>query len=303
MPRAVYKNVDGYCVPQSFNDECVRSALNYEPQPGDLFIVSYPKCGTTWTQHIVYNILNDRPPPNIVADFRRKMPFLELKGAQSVRDMSRPGAIKTHMPFRSTLFSKHARYIYVCRNPYDCCVSFFYHAKNKPDHQFADGTFSEFFEMFVEGALAYGDYFDHLLPWYERRDDPNVLLLTYEGLKKDTAAWVLKIADFLGENHGTRLRADPVALNEVLARTSLETMRQMFSDGEKTSLKERLSHEERAPQRVKDAGEVTTLLRKGIVGDWRSHFSAEQVKRLKERIALETRGTNVMSLWDDCDLP
>ncbi|KAM7299903.1 sulfotransferase 1C2-like [Ixodes scapularis] len=43
--------------------------------------------------------------------------------------------------------------------------------------------------------------------------------------------------------------------------------------------------------------------RKGNVGDWRNHFSADQVKRLKERIELRTRGSDVMDLWKDNGLP
>ncbi|KAG0443395.1 hypothetical protein HPB47_014967 [Ixodes persulcatus] len=103
--------------------------------------------------------------------------------------MARPGAIKTHMPFQLQPYSKDTKYLYIARNPYDCCVSFFYHTKGLPRYNFADGTFDEFFEMFIEGKVDTGDYFDNLLSWYEHRNDPNVLFLTYEDLKKDTAAW------------------------------------------------------------------------------------------------------------------
>eukprot|EP01084_Bolivina_argentea_P237075 398532_1 len=30
---------------------------NYEPQNNDVFIVTYPKCGTTWTSKICYHIM------------------------------------------------------------------------------------------------------------------------------------------------------------------------------------------------------------------------------------------------------
>ncbi|KAG0417305.1 hypothetical protein HPB47_005705 [Ixodes persulcatus] len=73
--------------------------------------------------------------------------------------------------------------------------------------------------MFVEGKVAFGDYFDNLLSWYEHRHNTNVSFLTYEDLKKDTVAWVIKIADFLGEEYGRKLRSDQRALGLVLKRT------------------------------------------------------------------------------------
>ncbi|KAH9379734.1 hypothetical protein HPB48_019785 [Haemaphysalis longicornis] len=70
--------------------------------------------------------------------------------------------------------------------------------------------------MFVEGEVSYGDYFAHVLPWYEHRKDENVLFLTYENLKKDMPGLILKIADFLDvETYGDVLRDDPAMLEKV----------------------------------------------------------------------------------------
>ncbi|KAG0417304.1 hypothetical protein HPB47_005704 [Ixodes persulcatus] len=117
MTKEVYREVDGFYISAGFHEECVRSALGYKPIPGDVFIVSYPKCGTTWMQHIVYNILNGRTPPANIVDARREMPFLEVQGAESIKEMPRPGAIKTHMPCRLQPFSEDAKYLYITRNP------------------------------------------------------------------------------------------------------------------------------------------------------------------------------------------
>ncbi|KAG0444931.1 hypothetical protein HPB47_013210 [Ixodes persulcatus] len=221
----MYKEVEGFYLHVAFPDECVRSALHYKAQPGDVFVVSYPKCGTTWMEHIVYHIFNGRSPPKDILSRCREMPFLEFQGADSVRDMARPGSIKTHMPFRFQPYSMGAKYIYTCRNPFDCCVSFFYHTKAMPEYKFQDGTFDEFFEMFIEGKVDFGDYFDHVLSWYEHRNDPNVLFLTYEDLKEDTGTWVLKIADFLGEEYGQNLEMITRLWLKFWKRTSVKTMK------------------------------------------------------------------------------
>ncbi|XP_029849154.3 sulfotransferase ssu-1-like [Ixodes scapularis] len=310
-----YREIDGYYVSYSFHDETVRSALGYKPAPGDVFIVSYPKCGTTWLQHIVYSIFNGRAPPGNRMGILREMPFLEMQGVESIKDMPRPGAIKTHMPLQFQPYSKDAKYLYITRNPYDCCVSFFYHTKGLPHYNFADGTFDEFFEMFIEGKVDTGDYFDNLLSWYEHRNDPNVLFLTYEDLKKDTAAWVLKIAHFLGEEYGIKLRANPRALDEVIEQTNMVSMRKHVNKGlESFFVDVKAIPEERRPRwlrlMMESVGEVglkkpmiTDFVRKGVVGDWKGHFSAEQVRRFKERIASKIRGSDVMDLWKYIDLP
>ncbi|CAN8026364.1 unnamed protein product [Ixodes persulcatus] len=315
MAESMYKEVEGFYLHVAFPDECVRSALHYKAQPGDVFVVSYPKCGTTWMEHIVYHIFNGRSPPKDILSRCREMPFLEFQGADSVRDMARPGSIKTHMPFRFQPYSMGAKYIYTCRNPFDCCVSFFYHTKAMPEYKFQDGTFDEFFEMFIEGKVDFGDYFDHVLSWYEHRNDPNVLFLTYEDLKKDTGTWVLKIADFLGEEYGQNLRDDHEALAKILEKTSVKTMKEDVNASFKRLYQEiEAVSEEQRPQWARLLKEATSqdvlespisgeFVRKGVVGDWRNHFSADQIKRLKERIELKTRGSDLMRLWKDTDIP
>lgn len=315
MSKPVYTEIDGYYISTGFPVECVRSALRYKPQPGDLFVVSYPKCGTTWMQHIVYNIINNHPPPRNQLASWIEMPFLEVQGAEALKDMKRPGPIKTHMPFRFQPYSEHAKYIYVTRNPYDCCVSFFYHTRDMPEYRFQDGTLDQFFEMFIEGKCDFGDYFDHLLSWYDHCHDSNVLFVTYEQLKKDTRNWVLKIADFIGEEYGQKLRNDETRLENVLKNISVKAMKEGVNDGLKSLFQEvdcMFGGEvPRWLELVKeavgsDAWEkpmTGDFVRKGVVGDWRNHFSDEQVKRLQQRIEEKTRGTDVMSLWKDTDIP
>ncbi|XP_065294469.1 sulfotransferase ssu-1-like [Dermacentor albipictus] len=310
-----YHEVDGFNTCKSFPEECVRSALRYKARPGDLFIVSYPKCGTTWMQHIAYNIINNHPPPRNQLLSWIEMPFLELQGAECVEDMKKPGFIKTHMSFRFQPYSKDAKYIYVARNPYDCCVAYFYHTRNMPDYRFQEGTFDEFFDMFVEGKVDFGDYFDHLLSWHAHRDDPNVLFVTYEQLKKDINAWVVKIAEFIGEEFAQKLRSDNSRLENVLLNISVKNMKETVNDSMKTLFDDlETALGTKVPKWVAlikksigveacDEPMTGDFVRKGVVGDWRNHFSEDQVKRLKKRIHEKTPGSDVMDLWKDADIP
>ncbi|CAN7949071.1 unnamed protein product [Ixodes pacificus] len=311
MSADIYRDVNGVFVGKHFPEDAVLSVMAYKPQPGDIFIVSYPKCGTTWMQHIVYNILMDGSPPPNKLDPIFRMPFLELQGADAARHGLKPGALKTHLPFDKHPYSEDAKYLYVTRNPFDCCVSFYHHTRHFPMYHFQDGTFDEFLDMFLAGKVDFGDYFEHLLSWYDHKDDANVLFLTYEDLKKDTRSWLHKIADFLGEDYGTKLRGDDGLVDKVLKMVSLEGMKKTVDANFKSTPGADASPEEMEkvpPELQKGLQNLRNFLakpmtgdfvRKGVVGDWKNHFSRDQLLRMKRYIDDNTKGTDVMDLWKD----
>ncbi|GFX99617.1 sulfotransferase 1C2A [Trichonephila clavipes] len=174
--------IDGFQIPAMFPAEGFRSAVQYKPRSDDVFIVTYPKCGTTWTQHTVSLIFSHGEPVMSSTAFFSAAPFLEITGAEGAEKMPRPGAIKVHLPFHLTPWSEKAKYLYVTRNPKDCCVSYFHHMRNIPGHEFK-GTFDQFFELFLSGKIDYGDYFDHLLGWYEHRYESPIsgIVVTHVG--------------------------------------------------------------------------------------------------------------------------
>lgn len=312
----MFRTIDGVFLGKHFPDDAVRSTLAYKPRPDDLFIVSYPKCGTTWTQHIVYNILMDGEESSDPLDHLLRLPFLELQGGEAALYAPRPVAFKTHLSFHKNPYSPEAKYIYITRNPYDCCVSFYYHTRNLPMYQFTDGTFDEFFELFLKSQVDFGDYFENVLSWYEHRNDPNVLFLTYEDLKRDTTGGILKIAAFIDQDREKKLKETPELLERILEKTSVQHMKKKVmvspqppkvEDKSESELLNRIRPELRKGIRnVLDAiREPMTgeFIRKGQVGDWRNHFSPEQIQRMKRRIAEATAGSDLMTLWKDVDIP
>lgn len=309
-----YRSVGTYYTATHFPDEILRSALAYKPQPGDVFIVTYPKCGTTWMQSIVYHIYNKGAPLVSIEDFVSRAPFLERMGAEACADLPRPGSsIKTHMLYDQDRVSKQAKYIYVARNPFDCCVSFYNHYKLFPLYKFENGTFDQFFEQFMRGHVEFGDYFDHLLSWYPHRNEPNVLFLTYEDLKQDTRFWVQKVADFLGNRYGDDLRRDPDAMDRILDATSVASVRKLIRlerDHQRhvTANTPKDQMPRWAALYLEVAGDLPKkplageFVRKGIVGDWKNYFTAEQCERLKRKAKDRCNGTDAMELWKHLDM-
>ncbi|XP_064486818.1 sulfotransferase 1C2-like isoform X2 [Ornithodoros turicata] len=313
MASNMYREVDGMYLSLGFSEEVVRSALAYKPRQDDVFIVSYPKCGTTWMQHIVYYIFNEGKPPKDQRHFLAQTPFLEFVGVEGAIYLSRPAAIKTHMPFHLQPFSDQSKYIYITRNPFDCCVSFYYHTKHLPEYRFEDGTFDEFFEFFLKGQVDFGDYFTHLLSWYEERNRPNIMFVTYEDLKKDTRVWIQKVADFLGDEYGRRLREHPDLLERILELTGVKHMKGWVNDLMGNVLPQVCSTPvDSLPPCLVNIAKCANndlkkpmtgdFVRKGEVGDWKNHFSPDQTKRMKEWIAKRTVGSDIMDLWKDMNL-
>nr|XP_054928884.1 sulfotransferase ssu-1-like isoform X3 [Dermacentor andersoni] len=261
--RPLTRVIEGMLWSYYFPEQCVRSALAYQPLPDDVFIVIYPKCGTTWLQYLVYNIY---------------------------------------------------RYLYITRNPFDCCVSYYYHTKHLPGYCFEKGTFDEFFELFITGDVEFGDYFDHLLSWYAHRSDPNVLFLTYEELKRDTAAAVVKMAGFLGDQYAARLRDEPALVERILQAAALGNMKKIFNSCD-FAVKDEVRSASIKYEESQVAANSTSVeelvrrpmtgefVRKGTVGDWKGHFSPVQVQRMLELIRVRTGGSDVMDLWKDIDIP
>lgn len=206
-PRGpLYRDIDGFRLNAYVPVDLYRSALKYKPRSDDVFIVTFPKSGTLWMQQIGYLIFHDGSPAPDGLEFYKTTPFLEMFGAEDVVKMKRPGLIKTHLPYDLIPKSPSAKYVYVCRNPKDVCVSFFYHTKGFVAYDFADGSFEDYFDVFTQGANDFGDYFDHVLSWYAHRNDPNVLFLRYEDIKADPRSQVLKFAAFLGEEYRKKTR-------------------------------------------------------------------------------------------------
>ncbi|XP_072145214.1 sulfotransferase 1C4-like [Dermacentor andersoni] len=315
MSAEIFRMINGLYLGKHFPDDAVLSALAYKPPPGDLIIVGYPKCGTTWMQHIVYNILMDAEEPEDPLDQVLRMPFLEMQGAEAAMYAPQPRALKTHLPFHLIPYSRNAKYICIMRNPYDCCVSLYYHTRNNPPYNFSEGTFEEFFELFLDGRVEFGDYFDNVLSWYKHRKDPNVLFLTYEELKADTARHVLRIAAFIGEERQTRLKENPELLRKILEKCSVEYMKQSISGSRRAPRPDYSNSPQMKtlrPELLKGLNNLMeftkkpmtgSFVRNGKVGDWRNHFSPEQIQRMKQRIAEATVKSDFMNLWRDVDIP
>lgn len=268
---------DGFRMPMGFPVAGFESGQRYCAAPGDIFVASYPKCGTTWTQYIVYLLENDGRPLPPTQRLDGVFPHLEEVGEEAVRALATPRLIKTHLQRNRTPWSEQAQYVYVARNPFDCAVSFYHHTRGFVRHyDFAEGSWDTFFECFLRGEVDFGDYFDHLNSWWSDRSASNVLFLTYEQMLAEPAAATRAIAEFLG-GRASEFARDGRRLDGIVSESGFTRMR-------------------RAQERWSSArpADMPAFVRKGVAGDWRSEFSAEQARRLADKC---TGCSAIEELW------
>ncbi|KAL1414129.1 hypothetical protein MTO96_000948 [Rhipicephalus appendiculatus] len=177
-------------------------------------------------------------------------------------------------------------------------------------YRFHDGTFDEFIELFLRGRVEHGDYFENVTSWYKHFNDPNVLFLTYEELKQDTRRCVLKIALFMGPEYGQKFQKNSELLTRVLENTSFDQMKKFFNYDVPLSespflitLRPEILKGLLAYIALAESPTTGDFFRKGQVGDWRNHFSENQIRRMKARIAEASAKSDFMSLWKGVYIP
>ncbi|XP_007957211.1 sulfotransferase 2A1-like [Orycteropus afer afer] len=107
-------------------------------------------------------------------------------------------------------------------------------------------------------AVIYGSWFDHVRGWLSMRGKENFLMISYEELHQDIRASVEKISEFLGK------KLSPEEFNSVVKNVSFKVMKD-----------NKMSNFSNVPDTILDHNKGQ-LMRKGIIGDWKHHFTVAQ---------------------------
>ena len=190
----------GTCSPESF-----RSGSEYKPSPADVFIVTQMRSGTTWMQHLVYEILM-RGEGDLVENGRTLnavSPWLESVIGVPVEDAPTVGAerpsrvIKTHFPVSLCPRSMESKYVYVARHPASCfasCVDFLVENLGP-----AAPSLDAVERWFCSESMWWGSWPSHVDGWWSRSlQEGSVLFVRYEAMLESLPEVVAEIAAFLG---------------------------------------------------------------------------------------------------------
>ncbi|XP_053552596.1 amine sulfotransferase, partial [Bombina bombina] len=184
----LFKHKGFYFVKSITTPEAVDAVEHFEVRESDVFLVTYPKSGTIWTQQIVSLIFNEghRNGTEAIKNTER-VPSIEYN-LYNIDYASRPSPrlLCSHLPYYlmpNGTRNHKGKIIYVARNPKDVLVSF-YHFHKMMEKMDKVEDFERFFNLFTSGLVAAGSWFDHVKGWYSHCEDYNILLLTYEEMRK-----------------------------------------------------------------------------------------------------------------------
>jgi len=292
----------GFIVHEGFAKVGLEKVKKMTLRPDDVWVVTPPKCGTTWMQELSWCVGNDMDldtAKNVSQYYR--FPFLDFhhwrqpgedqevediakleKNKDNVRtfmhrsfdyieNMESPRFIKTHYPlcFLPDDLLKTCKVIYVARNVKDVCVSLYYQSKQP-------APFDQFAKAFRNGEMMPGIWFEHMKQAWDMREEKNLEFVWYEDMKEDITRVINKIAQHLGK---TISEAEMAVLVKHL---DIDNFRENTS----------VNKTEEMPHR----GDGPSFIRKGIVGDWKNHFTPEESKEWDSWIEQELKRTGLQGM-------
>ncbi len=273
--------VNGINFPLYIKQEDVNEIVQtFQLKPSDIWISTFAKAGTTWTQQIV-KLIRNRGVGDAIK-INESIPWLEANGHFKV-DLSllpQPRAFKSHMPYDAMIFGKPhecpGKYIYVVRNPKDVAVSLYFHYHKLQLKPGADLEWPIFFDNFIGGKTVFGDFFDHVLSWWCHKDNKNVLILFYEDMKKDLTAAISRIAQFIEID----ISDEKIAI--IAAMTTFDSMKNDNTANYSWDFLPQVNPE------------LTPFMRKGEVGDWKNYFTREQSIQIDKICTERLRNTGLV---------
>lgn len=186
-------------------------------RPDDVFVVTPPKCGTTWMQTIVALLMSG--DPDVDTELSVKMPWVDIRiremdeVAARLEAMPHRRSMKSHTPMDGLPHNASGQYICVFRHPLDAHFSYRKHNKNLPmatfDLFFPEGDDDTTFRRFLDGAaegfdldaMSLASIVQHFKAARALEDQPNVSLFHYADMKRDLAGTFTRVADLLDITH------------------------------------------------------------------------------------------------------
>lgn len=255
----------------------------FAPRHGDIYVCTSPKCGTTWMQTIVANLLF--PDGRFPAPVTQMAPWLDARFyplEETLADLaSQPHrrSLKTHTPADGIPWYADAYYIVVGRDGRDAFMSFVNHvASMRQDKamELIQSAIEEGIEAggippsddiheFFAGWLADGAFFHFVRTYWERRHQPNLLFMHYDDMKADLPGAMRRVAAFCG------IPIDAARFAGQVERCTFEYMKQ---HGDELGRFDELF-----------VGGAHSFFFKGTNGRWREVLSADELAAYARRSA------------------
>nr|CAH0106923.1 unnamed protein product [Daphnia galeata] len=251
----------GFVMPPSYARNAEK-IYRMQPRSDDVWLLTFPKCGTTWTCELLWLLQN-----NCDFESSRENGTYHPNSVLRVEQLPSPRVLRPHLPFYllPPQLLDTTKVVYVARNPKDVIVSYYYHHKLIKLHGYI-GTLDDFAEYFMNDEVAYAPFFPHILDAWSKRHHPNMHFMFYEDMKRDLRGEIEKVATFLGKSYS----------DEVMAKLTEHLKFDNFQKNESVN--------NESGKKMGAMNEDGRFIRKGKTGDWKNHFSPELNSRIDEWI-------------------
>lgn len=253
----------------AYLDALVKTALGRTPAgrgltvfPGDVFLVSYLRSGSTWARFLAGNLIY-RDEPVTFRNLHRLVPMIYGYSDRQLRSM--PRVLKSHEYFDP----RYPSVIYFVRDPRDVAVSLYFY--NQKVRELPDGyPIDHFVDRFivaktVDYADRLGSWEDHVLSWIRlRQAKSSFRLVRYEDLLSDPARELTRIAPLLG------VEATSERVERAIALSSADHMRLL----EQKESSEWVT--------TKDTRQDIPFVRDATSGGWRKYLSENAVRKIEQ---------------------
>jgi len=235
---------------------------NLDVFPDDVFLVSYPKSGNTWTRFLVANLVHPEKRPDF-SNINALIPDPEAVSKKDLERAVRPRIIKSHQYFDP----RYQKVIYIVRDPRDVVLSeYYFDIKRRAISD--DYPLQQFVSRFVRGELnhSYGTWGENAASWfYARGADPRFLLVRYESLQSRAMDEMRRIADFLG------IPASPESLAFAVEQSSANRMR---------DLEQKQAH---LWSSTRETRQDKPFVRSAKVGGWKAELPEASVAEIESK--------------------
>ncbi|RWV76954.1 hypothetical protein GW17_00062286 [Ensete ventricosum] len=297
VPVRLYQ---GFWWPESTLPGVIAVQRHFESRPDDVFLVTYPKSGTTWLKSLAYAVTTRSKYP--LSDH----PLLQLNPHQCVNSLERtfnrgrsseidalpsPRILATHMlhsVLPDSIAASDCRIVYLWRDPKDVIVSAWHFAEKvlgTREYQ-AEWPVDKVGMAHCEGISTHATVWDHILGYWRARvhRPEKILFLRYEELLAEPAANLKRMADFLGcpfspEEEKAGVVEEIVNLCSFKNLSSL-AINKLSSDVTDEGTKLQLQNN-------------ASFFRKGEGGDWRNHMSPGVARRMDEVTMEKLQGSGL----------
>uniref|UniRef100_A0A1A9V4E1 Sulfotransferase domain-containing protein n=1 Tax=Glossina austeni TaxID=7395 RepID=A0A1A9V4E1_GLOAU len=246
----------------------------------DVFVVTFPKSGTTWIQEALWLLMNNLDFEKAKAEdlHSQRSLFLEFKclHPDTINDplakseqMTSPRLFKSHMPAHllpRQIWGKKNKIVYCARNPKDVIVSLYHFQSGLGTHR---GTLDEFVEDFINSEILYTPFWSHVFDFWQLRHESNVFFTSYEEMQRDLSQVLVKLNEFLEKPPLTQIH-----LNNLLNHLNFQNMK----NNQTVNLSKALASSTK-PSRFNIQSEFR-FIRRGIVGSYKDELSIDNQKKL-----------------------